>query len=305
MSTQPVSTTGIDLSSVPNKDLRAVLKDLREEGEIIGIEWRGSGHLGVTLKSGKTVVVSKSPSDWRSLEQVKSQFRRAGAEVPRKNGRAKERYNTGVPLNRPKVTAPAGWPTDLREARIKAGMTQSYLGGLLHMSGAAIGLYETGRNGPSPATLRQLNDLLGITSVPEGWVQREREDQQKPGPKPQEEAVTDVAQEADREEVEVVLSDSDLAAHEEMERIWANEAATEAAQEPGAQDTLAAIKETVIKGVEAAFQAGYEAAEEAAKGWVRADLDNLRRDNERLRNEVIAVRKALRDLVRMVGEEDA
>ena len=49
----------------------------------------------------------------------------------------------------------------LKDARTRAGLTQTQLAALLHVSQAAVCYWETGTARPRPSTRRQVQDVLG------------------------------------------------------------------------------------------------------------------------------------------------
>jgi DNA-binding XRE family transcriptional regulator len=159
--------TTIDLNQVTDGDLRALLKDLRASGDLTDITLRGSGHLGLTLRSGQTMVVPSTNSDHRGLDKMKSRLRRFGVDVPHR-GEGRTGPRRGVPQSARLQPPAPGWPTLLREARTRAGVTQDDTGRLLKppVSGSAIGLWEIGKVHPRPAARAQINDIFGIKEEP-------------------------------------------------------------------------------------------------------------------------------------------
>jgi hypothetical protein len=61
--------------------IRTWRRDLARELEALGIEPTitptSSGHLRINLSNGEVVYTSSTPSDWRSLLNVRAQVRRA------------------------------------------------------------------------------------------------------------------------------------------------------------------------------------------------------------------------------------
>ena len=53
----------------------------------------------------------------------------------------------------------------IREARVRAGLSQEALGRRLDVSDVAVSLWETGKTTPSGANMLRLIDLLGIDPV--------------------------------------------------------------------------------------------------------------------------------------------
>lgn len=62
-----------------NKDLKVLLKKAREQGFTVRMNRRQ--HYRVTSPSGETISTPSTPSDYRSLREVRSKLRRIGMDV--------------------------------------------------------------------------------------------------------------------------------------------------------------------------------------------------------------------------------
>ena len=65
---------------LPRKDVRQLLDGLKP----LGWTWAptGSGHVKLTAPNGDIVFVPSTPSDWRSMRNVRAQIRRVSALLP-------------------------------------------------------------------------------------------------------------------------------------------------------------------------------------------------------------------------------
>ena len=67
-----------------NRELESLLDLCRDNG--CSVEQTKNGHWKVLPEKGNVIFISGTPSDFRAIEKIRSQLRRAGLPVPHKGG---------------------------------------------------------------------------------------------------------------------------------------------------------------------------------------------------------------------------